>query len=191
MNTTDINAFGIVLKPLKEEYLPFLVDWRNDPKVIVNMDDRRKVNLKVMHTWFNINQNKQDTIAYVAFVNDKPFAYVAFSKIGLKENVAEGGMFFNPEMINSGIFANVFLAREIILKNINTSIIFSVVRNINKRGIKIQEAFGAVLDRKDEAFNYYFLYKKNRAPVLEKYADILGYKEDFDCLLRNWLYGNQ
>ena len=73
MNTTDINAFGIVLKPLKEEYLPFLVDWRNDPKVIVNMDDRRKVNLKVMHTWFNINQNKQDSIAYVAFINDSSF----------------------------------------------------------------------------------------------------------------------
>lgn len=190
MNLTDIKTFGIVLKPLKEEYLPFLVDWRNDPKVLVNMDDRRKVNLKVMQTWFKMNHNKKDTIAYVAFVNDNPFAYVAFSKIGLKENVAEGGMFFNPDMINSGIFANVFLAREIILKNINTSIISSVVRNTNKRGIKIQEAFDAVLDRQDESFNYYLLYKNKRAPILEKYANILGYKEEFDSLISNWLYGD-
>lgn len=117
MNTTNIKAFGIVLKPLKEEYLSFLVNWRNDPRVLVNMDGRREVNIKVMQTWFNIIHNKQDTVAYVAFLNNNPFAYVAFSKIGLKENIAEGGMFFNPDMINSGIFANVFLAREIILKN--------------------------------------------------------------------------
>lgn len=190
MNTTDIKAFGIVLKPLKEEYLPFLVDWRNDPKVLVNMDDRRKVNLKVMQAWFNINQKMNVTIAYVAFLNNDPFAYVAFSKIGLKENIAEGGMFFNPDMINSGIFANVFLAREIILKKANISTISSVVRNTNKRGIKIQEAFGAVLDRKDESFNYYLLYKNKRAPILEKYANILGYKEEFDSLISNWLYGD-
>ena len=89
MNTTNIKAFGIVLKPLKEEYLSFLVNWRNDPRVLVNMDGRREVNIKVMQTWFNIIHNKQDTVAYVAFLNNNPFAYVAFSKIGLKENIIE------------------------------------------------------------------------------------------------------
>src|SRR5574344_2123660 len=99
-----ISAFDITLKKVSLEDLETLVSWRNDPRVLPNMDDTRQVTYKVMVAWFNRVSSLENVAPYVAFKGNVPFAYVEFTNIDKVKDEATGGCFFDPNSINSGLF---------------------------------------------------------------------------------------
>lgn len=182
----EFNVFGIDIKILERNDLSLLCKWRNNPQVRKNMEDRREVNEMILNVWFNNILEKPDYLGYICSCNGKKFGYEEIKDINFETDSAVCGTYFDQEYINAGLFVNVFLCRELILRDINISTVIAKVRKENKNSISLQKRLGGVISEEDDDFFIFQLKKDGRIKALRFLAEALGLSAAFDKEFTEW-----
>lgn len=175
----NLNGFGIEFVPVREEHIPLICEWRNDPRVLPFMDDTRLVDEKVLSVWLNRIKNSEKEKAYIAFHDNRPICFLSLSKIDNKEKSCSTGIFMNPEYINTGLCFLVYLLREKLLYSLKVEKIYAQVRKNNNRNIRVLRKLGGKCFNQDKDFAYYILELQPRRQALAGIAELYDMKEEY------------
>jgi|GEM_PF-3552577 RimJ/RimL family protein N-acetyltransferase len=180
------DAFGLTLHRVTKDDLADICKWRNDPRVRRFMNDRREVNEKVLQLWLNRSEEDGKSLSYVCSRNGKPFGYEEIKDINTTSGTAECGTFFDPAQINSGLALNVFLCREMVLRDLKVSTTLARVRKENRNSLSLQHMLGGEITYEDAQFVIFTICKPGRLAGLKKFAFALGFEEEFDREFSKW-----
>lgn len=179
-----ISAFGIELRQLKEEDIPLLCYWRNQPEIRSFMGHDRIISQKALQVWLRIVSVNDKFWPYIAYLNGKPIAFTELKYVDYSLASCEDGIFlFGKSLWGTGLSCQIILCRELIMKALGLQTQFSKVHKDNIRSIHFCSKYGGELLRTEGCFHIYKYEFKRRRTHLCKIAATLQMSDSFERFL--------
>lgn len=177
---STFSGFGVELKKLRPTDLPLLCTYRNTDDVLRHMEDGRKVPLPVLEFWFKKVEASGSTFPFLAFLEEKPIAYVDVRNCDYRRFCCEDGIFlFDSSRLGSGLGSRIWLCREQVLRALDIRDVFSSIRPENRHSVRFFEKMGAKFIGRDKGLLRFRQAQAPRLAALRRAAARLNLSEEY------------
>ncbi|RUO43777.1 UDP-4-amino-4,6-dideoxy-N-acetyl-beta-L-altrosamine N-acetyltransferase [Aliidiomarina taiwanensis] len=168
--------YGVTIKPLAEDDLEMVRNWRNSPEIAQHMLDQRYITAEGQRKWFEGLQQDQSRAYWVAWFKNEPIGVVSLVNISRNEGTAEPGMYIYPEQYRNNIvpFCVAFILNDYAFEELGLSLLFGKIFTDNKASIRFHEKCGYVqvddasLNSENKLIHYELTqerYEKAKEPI--------------------------
>ena len=144
-----IRSGEYALRPLCEDDLRMVLNWRNSPRVHAKMLTDHKITWEEHVNWFRRIQNDPIKRHFIFTYNDKSVGYVAYNAFDSEKHTCEPGVYIaDPKScpVDADTVMAALLAEygytKLGIERMNFDILAS-----NKRVVKLNQLYGCVVER--------------------------------------------
>ncbi|WP_342654837.1 UDP-4-amino-4,6-dideoxy-N-acetyl-beta-L-altrosamine N-acetyltransferase [Pseudomonas sp. F3-2] len=136
-----MDGFG-VLRPIRDEELELMLQWRNAPSVRRNMYTNHIISISEHINWWRNVQDRTDQIYFMYEYDGLALGIVGFNKVNLVSRTAEWAFYASPEAPRGTGSRMEFLALDYAFNNLRLHKLSCEVLDFNQSVIKLHEKFG-------------------------------------------------
>lgn len=136
-----MTGYGIELKPLSEETLELVRNWRNDNQTAQFMEFRNHISEADQLRWFSALQNAH---YFVIYSDNIPVGLIDLKKIDEQRKTAESGLLIgNKEFLGTGIALGAsILLLDFAFHALNLETVTAKINKHNSEAIKYNQLLG-------------------------------------------------
>lgn len=169
----SISGFGITLKPLTEEWLEIVRQWRNQTNVSQFMEFQATISPSEQLTWF---KNITNAYYFIILSDNTPVGLIDVKKIDNVKKTAETGLFIgNQAFVGSGVTLGAsillldFAFNTLLLDNVTAKI-----NNNNQAALQYNQFLGfEKTENSSSKFSYWMLRKETYINLRNKLVKIV------------------
>lgn len=175
-----IEAFGIVLRRVRDEDIDTLCHWRNQPEIRPYMEDSREVTPGILRCWLRKIEGDTSIYPYMVFVEGAPAAYVELKHVDRDAGSCEIGLFlFGKKYFSTPLSYHVLFCYELAMERLGLHTFISRTHTVNTRCIALCRSYAGQCEHRDDTWTVFVHRRPERRRRAYAIARRLGLGEEF------------
>jgi UDP-4-amino-4,6-dideoxy-N-acetyl-beta-L-altrosamine N-acetyltransferase len=178
----EVSKYGIILKRLTEEDLELLRNWRNDPKIVKQMNYKEYITPEMQQKWYS-GINNRHNYYFIIVVDGKKIGLANLKDIDYNHKIMEAGLFiYDDDYLGTLVPFQVVLAKyDFGFLDLGMETCFGHVLRSNTNAIRFNASLGYELKpgQENEEHQLYILTKERylgkRELLLKKLSRIVDW----------------
>ncbi len=169
----EFSRYGVTLKPLTEDMLEIVRQWRNDPVIAEQMLDKHHITALEQQQWFSRLQNDRSRAYWVAWFKGEPIGVASLVDISLEQGSAAPGMYIYPDKYRNNIvpFCVAFALNDFAFEVMGLNLLFGKVYQSNVASLRFHQKSGYTLESTKDELIFMQLtcadYEEAKAPIVK------------------------
>lgn len=166
------SRYGVTLRPLAEDMLETVRQWRNDPEIAQHMLNQELITAEKQRLWFQELVDDRSRAYWVAWFKNEPIGVASLVNIDRVSGTVEPGMYIYPQIYRNNIvpFCVAFALNDMAFEVLGLTCLKGKIFPENEASIRFHQKCGySEIPSDDEKLLRYELVRANyesaRAPI--------------------------
>lgn len=146
MQNKQFKRYGVTLKPLTQDMLEQVREWRNSPEIAQHMLDQRLISAEQQQAWFQGLNGDSSRFYWVVWFKEEAIGVVSLLNINQQTKTAEPGMYIVPERYRNNIvpFCVAFALNDYAFEELGLEQLLGKIFADNDASLRFHETSGYV-----------------------------------------------
>lgn len=144
LKASEFKRFGVTLKPLSEDMLETVRQWRNDPEVAKHMLTREYISAEQQVQWFKRMSQDPTQMYWVAWFKEQPIGVASLTEINTQSKTVAPGMYIYPQEFKNNIvpFCVAFALNDYAFEELKLETLIGKIFTDNESSLRFHEKCG-------------------------------------------------